>query len=181
MSQEYDHLKRTYCPKLTSAHILRRSSNHYLDALQGSFVEVEGVCRDLFISLTTVKRVKRDGPGDGQIINTLMLDGEPSDKFSCYFNRPVKLNSSLRQLLILQIDKERSSDRFVQALVLEHTNDTEDAYKRVGIIGLACYNLCEVLLPGRRGIMLVAFLHPAERDYGGYAKKHLENARMATR
>lgn len=77
-----------------------------------------------------------------------------------------------KELLVLQICKQRTGLRFVYGLLLEEVHGTEDAYKRVGIVELACHNLCRVVKGPSTGF--VYYMHPTQRSFGGISKAHFK-------
>ena len=50
-------------------------------------------------------------------------------------------------------------------LIFEEVPDTDNAYRRVGAVGLACYNLCRVIEAPKPGF--VYYMHPTQRSLVG--------------
>ena len=169
LHDEYEHWDDTYAPNIVSKHLVHSKDhkNGFFDALEGSYLEVEGYCRELYLAVERLAGQKHSGPGTGRFINEVTLDEKPSDGVFCYFNLPKYKISKARRLLILQIAKQRVSNRFVYALMLEKVNEAEEAYRRVGLLTLACYNLCQVVPKKRHNdITFMTYVHPVDRNCG---------------
>jgi hypothetical protein len=156
---EVDRWEEHYGPCLVNPHLLHESDNPYVDTLEGSFIEVSGHCRKLWIS--TVKlSPEADGP-DGPFIKSILFDQAMPEQIYSYLSRPDQLDHVWKELLIFQISKEILGDRLVYALLLEKMQDP-DSFKRIGLVKLACYNLCEI--PAARKLDISpTYWHPIHR------------------
>jgi hypothetical protein len=138
---EVGHWEKCYGPCLVNSHILHNNDNPYVDTLEGSFIEVSGHCRKLWIS--TVKlSPEADGP-DGPFIKTILFDQAMPEQIYAYLCQPDQLDHVWNELLMFQISKEIWGYRLVYALLLEKMQDP-DSFKRMGLVQLACYNLYEI-------------------------------------
>ena len=138
---EVDHWKKYYGPSLVNSHLLHNSDSPYIDTLEGSFIEVSGHCRKLWIS--TIKlSPEADGPG-GPFIRKILFDQAMPEQIYAYLSQPDQLNHVWKELLMFQIRKEILGERLVYALLLEKMQDP-DSFKRIGLVKLACYNLCKI-------------------------------------
>lgn len=156
---EIDHWENYYGPCLVNTHLLHNSDNPYIDTLEGSFIEVSGHCRKLWIS--TVKlSPEADGP-DGPFIKNILLDQAMPEQIYAYLSQPDQLDHVWKELLMFQISKEIRGRRLVYALLLEKMQDP-DSFKRIGLVKLACYNLCKI--PAARKLDISpAYRHPIHR------------------
>jgi len=170
MQYEVGHWK-THCgPSLVSCNLLHSSDNSYVDTLEGSFIEVCGFYRKLWISRVKLS-TDADGP-DGPFIKDIVFDKDAPEQMYAYLSQPDELDRVWKELLMFQICKQNHGDRLVYALLLEKTEDP-DSFKRVGLVELACYNLCGI--PKRRkrtGVSFTYFLHPADTIWTSITREH---------
>jgi hypothetical protein len=153
---EVDHWEKYYGPCLINSHLLHNSDNPYVDTLEGSFIEVSGHCRKLWIS--TVKLApEADGP-DSPFIKSILFDQAMPKQIYAYLSQPDQLDHVWKELLMFQISKQFRGDRLVYALLLEKRQDP-DSFKRIGLVKLACYNLCKIPAEPNRDI-LNDYWHP---------------------
>lgn len=174
MQYEVDHWTGEYGPKLISSHLLHNSNNPYVDTLEGSYIRVYGYHRQLWISNVSVS--SEDGP-NGTFIKNIFFDedmaGQPR-KIYASLNEPDHPDASTKEMLMFQICKQCAGDRLVYCLLLECVGDA-DSFKRVGLLELACYNLCEIP-EKQRGGGFVYYMHPMHAGYSsaGIKKKDYE-------
>ena len=170
MQYEVDHWQ-THCgPSLVSCNLLHSSDNPYVDTLEGSFIEVRGFYRKLWISKVKLS-ADADGP-DGPFIKDIVFDKDAPEQMYAYLSRPDELDRVWKELLMFQICKQNHGDRLVYALLLEKA-EAPDGFKRVGLVELACYNLCRI--PKRRkrtGASFLYYLHPADCGWTGITREH---------
>ena len=166
MQYEVKHWETEYGPRLVNCALRHSRENPYLDTLEGSFIQLEGYCRPLWVSKMALSS-KSIGP-KGPFVKDLIFDNIQPCELYCYLNKPREVGNVSNELLILQICKQRTGLRFVYGLLLEQMHDTEDAYKRVGIIELACYNLCRIEKGPSTGF--VYYMHPSQQRLSGVSK-----------
>jgi hypothetical protein len=157
---EADHWEQHYGPCLVNSHLLHNSDNSYVDTLEGSFIEVSGYCRKLWISMVKPSP-EADGP-DGPFIKTILFDQAMPEQIYAYLSQPDQLDHVWKELLMFQISKEILGDRLVYALLLEKMQDP-DSFKRMGLVKLACYNLCEISMVWTFGTY-VEYQHPIHQS-----------------
>lgn len=170
MHYEIKHWEKEYRPRLVNCVLHHSRTSSYLNVLEGSFIQVEGYCRPLWISKTELSS-KAIGP-KGPFIKDLIIDHDQPKELYCYLNKPRELERLWKELLIFQICKQRTAHRLVYGLLLEEIHGTEDAYRRVGIVELACYNLCRV--EGRPRVGFTYFMHPTLQSFNGIPKEDYE-------
>ena len=163
MKYEVEHWESEYGPRLVTCALKHSRASPYLDTLEGSFIQVEGYCRPLWVSKTKLSS-DTIGP-NGPFVKNLLFDDDQSTELFCYLNQPRDVDPVPEQLLVFQICKQCTGLRLVYGLLLEEMPDTDNAYRRAGVVELACYNLCSVVeapIPG-----FVYFQHPTQRRFGG--------------
>ena len=166
MQYEVEHWESKYGPRLVTCALQHSRASPYLDTLEGSFIQVEGYCRPLWVSKTKLSS-NPIGPNGSFVKNILFDDAQSTDLF-CYLDQPRDVDPVSKQLLVLQICKQRTELRLVYGLLLEEVSATDNAYRRVGVVELACYNLCRVIeapIPG-----FTYYMHPIQRHLGGISK-----------
>jgi len=164
MQYEVQHWETNFAPRLLNSRLLHSTTDIYLDTLKGSFIELHGYYRKLWMSKTTFRA---DGP-NGTFIKNILLDSGTSEQFSVYLTQPDLPDCT--ELLMFQICKQRRSDRLVYALLLEKMAEV-DGYKRIGLVELACYNLCKI--PQKQpGSCFVYYLHPLHQSYSDFKPHH---------
>jgi hypothetical protein len=141
IQNEVDHWEQYYGPCLVNSHLLHNSDNPYVDTLEGSFIEVSGHCRKLWISMVKLSP-EADGP-DGPFIKNILFDQAMSEQIYAYLIQPDQLDHVWKELFMFQISKQFLGDRLVYALLLEKMQDP-DSFKRIGLVKLAYYNLFEI-------------------------------------
>ena len=166
MQYEVEHWESEYGPRLVTCALQHSTASPYLDTLEGSFIQVEGYCRPLWVSKTTPSS-DAIGP-NGSFVKNLLFDDAQSTELCCYLNQPRHMDAVSKQLLILQICKQRTGLRLVYSLLLEEVPDTVNGYRRVGVVELACYNLCRVIEAPTPGF--VYYMHPTQRSFSGIRK-----------
>jgi len=159
MGDEVNHWKTEYGPRLVTCALEHSRESPYLDILEGSFIQVEGYCRPLWVSKTKLSS-KAIGP-NGPFVKDLIFDNDQPNELYCYLNKPRESERVWKELLVLQICKQRRGLRFVYGLLLEKVHGMEHAYKRVGIVELACYNLCRFVRGPSCGFLY--YFHPTQR------------------
>ncbi len=158
---EYNHWQEQYGPYLVAKHLLLAHSNPYFPICEGSFIEVEGYCRSVFLIAQTAGHSKPAGLR-GIVLKELYFDtASTAGIVSCYFESPTEIQCTVRKLTMLQICKDRSGNRNVHALLLEPQSDR--SFKRVGVCRLGNYNLLP-LSPNKGMIAWGFHMHPRERD-----------------
>jgi hypothetical protein len=158
---EVDHWEKYYKPCLVNSHILHKSDNPYVDTLKGSYIEVSGYCRKLWLS--TVKlSPEADGPG-GPFIWNILFDQAMSEQIYAYLSQPDQLDHVWKELLMFQISKEIVGGGLVYALLLEKMQDP-DSFKRIGLVMLGGYNLCEIPAAPNLDTPRV-YRHPMHKDW----------------
>lgn len=153
---EYDHWAQTYKPILVSANIESEFGDVYTSTRMGSYIEIEGYCRPVFVSHAVVTG-QADGP-NGVVLKQMNFDKPVAQGLTFYFSGAPE---GSEELLLLQASKSRGHDLFVQALILQC--DEHGHYRRVGTARLENYNLAGIM-PVRKGVMAVAYLHPRQTD-----------------
>ena len=182
MQYEVEHWESEYGPRLVTCALQHSRASPYLDTLEGSFIQVEGYCRPLWVSKT---KLFSDPIGpNGPFVKSLLFDDDQAMELFCYLNQPRTVDSVSKRLLVLQICKERTGLRLVYGLLLKEVPDMEDAYRRVGVVKLACYNLCRVV--EARNLGFVYYMHPTQLSFGGipkedYKTKEWQNERWGKR
>ena len=160
MQYEVDHWETEYGPRLVTCALQHSTESPYLDILAGSFIQVQGYCRSLWVSKTKLSS-QAIGP-NGPFVKDVIFDNHQPTELYCYLNKPREPEQVWKELLVLQISKQRTGLRFVYGLLLEEVHDTENAYKRVGIVELACYNLCRLVKGPSFGF--IYYQHPTQRS-----------------
>lgn len=167
MQHEIQHWQREYGPHLVASVLQHSHENPYLDILSESFVQVEGYCRPIWVS--KIKLSSEAAGPDGPVLKKVTFDYDQPPELFCYFNQPREYAQVWKELLILQICKHCAGDRLVYGLLLEKMCDGEDAYQRVGIVRLACYNLCSMEeKPSSVGFRY--HIHPAQQVFSTFSK-----------
>lgn len=167
MQYEVEHWEKEYGPRLVTRALRHSRESAYLDTLEGSFIQMEDYCRPLWVSKTKLS-LKAIGP-KGPFVKDLVFDHK---ELYCYLSKPRELERVWKELLVLQICKQRAGHRFVYGLLLEAMHDTEDAYRRVGVVELACYNLCGVVKGPPTGFRY--YMHPTQWHFSGISKADYE-------
>ncbi|KAL8688122.1 MAG: hypothetical protein Q9218_005884 [Villophora microphyllina] len=166
MVYEAQHLERKKGPRLVSTSLSHSRGSPYLDTLKGSYIQVEGYGRPLWVAKTQLS-MKAAGP-KGAFVQGLVFDDDPPEELYCYLDKPRELECVEKALLVLQISKQCSGLRFVYDLLLEKMLEITDAYKRVGVVEIACYNLCRLpKKPSRGATCFRYFIHPLHRVFNG--------------
>jgi hypothetical protein len=160
---EAGHWEQHYGPCLVNSHLLHNSDNPYVDTLEGSFIEVSGHCRKLWIS--TVKlSPEADGP-DGPFTKTILFDQAMPEQIYAYLSQPEQLDHVWKELLMFQIRRECHGGLLIYALLLEKMQDP-DSFKRIGLVKLAGYNLCKI--PGAPDFDISPkYRHPIHQPFSG--------------
>ena len=166
MQYEVEHWKSEYGPRLVTCALQHSRASPFLDTLEGSFIQVEGYTRPLWVTKTKLSS-DTIGP-NGPFVETLFFDNDQPTEFFCYLNQPQDMDPVSKRLLILQIFKQCSGHRLVYGLLLEEVPNTDDAYRRVGVVELGCYNLCRVVEAPNPGF--VYYMHPTQQSLGGIHK-----------
>jgi hypothetical protein len=156
--EEYNHWHGQYSPKLVTAHVLSHHGDTFTCVKEGSYLDIEGYCRDIFISFE-FPTAATDG-SNGVVMETVHFDNPVSGNTSFYFeNAP----HPSKKAVLLQVCKNRSSDLAVHALLLE--NCDFGRHRRIGTAKLENYNLCCFLTTqSETGVRWVAHMHPREFD-----------------
>ena len=155
---EYNHWLKNYGPKLVSSHIQSDFGDIYTSVKEGSYIEVEGYLRPLYISYKPTTK-STDGP-QGIVLKEVHLDRLVSGKISFYFKNPPP---DSEEVMLLQICKSFAHDLTVHALVIKCGEDGH--YQRIGTAKLENYNLYGFVRPKSSGVCrFVAHSHPRERD-----------------
>jgi hypothetical protein len=152
--EEYLHWRRHYSPKLVAAHVISDFGDSFTSVKEGSYLEIESYCRDIFLSFEPTE-AEPDGP-NGVVLKTMHLDAPVSSDAAFYFKDPPHPS---KQAVLLQVCKNRGFDRAVHALLLENCGFGH--YRRIGTAKLENYNLCGFLAP--RSIAVV-HKHPRDVD-----------------
>ena len=167
MQYEIQHWQRKYGPNLVTSVLRHSHESPYLDILSGSFVQVEGYCRPIWVS--KIKLSSEAAGPDGPVLKKVTFDDDQPPELFCYLNQPREYAQVWKELLILQICKHCAGDRLVYGLLLEKMSDGEDAHKRVGIVQLACYNLCS-MEQKQSSVCFQYHIHPAQRVSSAFSK-----------
>ncbi|MCJ1415394.1 hypothetical protein MMC32_001726 [Xylographa parallela] len=168
MQYEVKHWGNKYGPRLVSHDLRHSRQSPYLDIEKGSSIQVEGYCRRLWVSKTKLSSTAI-GP-KGPFIKEIVFDNDQPEELFCYLEKPRQLERVWKELLVLQICKQRTGLRLVYGLLLEKMHGTEDAYMRVGIVELACYNLCNMMKGPSTGFTY--YMHPTQQRFRGISKAH---------
>ena len=156
---------REYGPILVTSVLRHSHESPFLDILSGSFVQVEGYCRPIWVSKIKLSSEAAGGP----VLKKVTFDDDQPPELFCYLNQPREYAQVWKELLILQICKHCAGDRLVYGLLLEKMCDGEDAYQRVGIVQLACYNLCS-MEQKPSSLCFEYHIHPAQRLFSASSK-----------
>jgi hypothetical protein len=107
-------------------------------------------------------RDHKPGGLDGVVIKELYIDGVVGDQETfCYFRPPSGNISQLREVVMLQLCKEKSRSRNVHALLLEEYG--LGVFRRISVAHLGNYNLCGFIpIRGLGGVTFVFKMHPRE-------------------
>lgn len=167
MQYEIQHWQREYGPSLVTSVLRHSHESPYVDILSGSFVQVEGYCRPIWVSKIKLSP-KAAGP-DGPVLKEVTFDDDQPPELFCYLKQPREYAQVWKELLILQICKHCAGDRLVYGLLLQKMCDGEDAYQRVGIVRLACYNLCSMEQEPSYPCFAY-YIHPAHRGFSAVPK-----------
>jgi hypothetical protein len=170
MRYEADHWEKRCGPRLVSCNLIHGSNNSYVDTLEGSFIEVRGFYRKLWVSKARLS-LEADGP-DGSFIKTALFDNDMPEQIYTYLSQPDQLNQLWKELLMFQICKQLQGTRLVYALLLEKLQDP-DSFKRVGLVGLACHNLCKI--PEKQSHSGSRYnMHPIHKGWLKDVRKHYQ-------
>ena len=165
---EIQHWQREYGPRLVASALRHSHESPYLDVKLGSFIQVEGYCRPMWVLKTKFPLDTVDS--NGPVLNKVAFDDNQIPELFCYLSQPPQFAQVWKELLVFQICKQWIGDRLVYGLLLEKAYDGEDAYQRIGIVQLACYNLCpmeeEPEYPCFR-----YYIHPAHRGYSRFSQQ----------
>jgi hypothetical protein len=141
-----EHWKMDFSPRLISCHLLHSSDNTYIDTLQGSWIEVRGFYRKLWVS-----KIKSFPEPDwperlfikqdpfywlkGSYIKKVVLDIDPSqsETIYAYLSQP---DQASKELLMLQLSL--GIYMMVYGLVLEKIQEP-NCFRRVGLVELQGY------------------------------------------
>ena len=126
-------------PRLISCKLLHSSDNTYIDTLQGSWIEVHGYYRKVWISRSKLSP-EADWP-EGSFIEqfALDIDGSPSDMIYVYSSQHDQPDQDLKELLMLQVSIDVSHvSQTVLALLLEKFQEP-NCFRRVGLVKLEGY------------------------------------------
>lgn len=122
MQYEVEHSEKEYGPRLVNCALRHSRESAYLDILEGSFIQVKGYCRPLWVPKTKLssKAIGPRGPPE----KDLVFDRDQPKELYCYLSKPRELERVWKELLVLQICKQRAGHRFVYGLLLEEMHDT---------------------------------------------------------
>ena len=170
MQYEVNHWETNYGPQLITCALHHSRQSPYLDILEGSSIQVEGYCRGLWVSKTKLSS-EAVGP-KGPFVKDIMFDNDRFEELYCYLDQPCELDLKLiwKELLIFQICKQRTGLRLVYGLLLEKLEHTGYDYKRIGIVELACYNLCGIVKGPSSGFTY--YMHPTQSSFSRIPEEH---------
>jgi hypothetical protein len=136
VSEVKEHWRMDCGPRLISCNLLHSSENTYIDTLQGSWIEVHGYYRKLWISRS--KLSPEVDWAEGSFIKHIALDidGSLSDTIYVYLSQPDQPDQDLKELLMFQVSIDGS--QAVHALLLEKFQEP-NCFRRVGLVKLAGY------------------------------------------
>jgi hypothetical protein len=138
ISEVRERWKMDFGPRLISCHLLHSSDNTYIDTLQGSWIEVHGYYRNLWVSKLNLSP-KADGP-EGPFIKSVVLDidASQSETINAYLSQPDHSDQALKELLMLQVSISLQASMGVYAVLLEKSQEP-DCFRRVGLVELEGY------------------------------------------